>query len=393
MTDARSLQSTLTKDAGQPSDKRVRILVAQIKELLGENTYDDDSPAYAEWVDTSQMLADVLTKTGCEREPLLSALHDGVWQLEPSAAAQAKKASIRAARHARKSAIVKDGCEFAKDLLCTADAKGSELVARLLIHDPQQRLSAQEALQMSWLRPKSVRRVERSGNLSHREQSMLRHSLSSYKDLTSFDKAVLLMATQFQKREVIRKSSDIFVSTDTDKSGYLSENEIKGALQAVGLSTAQGLVEDTWRSLDTSEDGKVSHSEWLSATMQPADLETSVKDLFTWLDYDGDGQVSLEEVERFVTPEEASEVLKSAGKDGVMNFQDFTGLIKDIANRRYGQIGAASPSSCESGLASPEAGSSPESVREKGRVRKRAAFARITAEDGTPVGSPAKMWV
>lgn len=60
----------------------------------------------------------------------------------------------------------------------------------------------------------------------------------------------------------------------------------------------------------------MSHSEWLSATMQPADLETSVKDLFTWLDYDGDGkvtccnfpnlaQVSLEEVERFVTAEEA----------------------------------------------------------------------------------------
>lgn len=127
------------------------------------------------------------------------------------------------------------------ELLCTADARGSELVARLLAHEPQQRLSAQEALQMAWLRPKSIRRVERSCNLSHREQSLMRRSLSSYKDLTSFDKAVLLMATQFQKREVLRKSSDIFVSTDTDKSGYLSENEIKGALQAVGLSTVRSL--------------------------------------------------------------------------------------------------------------------------------------------------------
>ncbi|CAL1158097.1 unnamed protein product, partial [Cladocopium goreaui] len=76
------------------------------------------------------------------------------------------------------------------ELLCTADARGSELVARLLAHEPQQRLSAQEALQMAWLRPKSIRRVERSCNLSHREQSLMRRSLSSYKDLTSFDKAL-----------------------------------------------------------------------------------------------------------------------------------------------------------------------------------------------------------
>lgn len=32
-TDAKSLESTLNKDAGQPSDKRVKILCAQIKEM------------------------------------------------------------------------------------------------------------------------------------------------------------------------------------------------------------------------------------------------------------------------------------------------------------------------------------------------------------------------
>eukprot|EP00435_Cladocopium_sp_Y103_P062847 s520_g24.t1 len=72
MTDAKSLESTLSKDAGQPADKRVRILVAQIRELIGGNDYESDEPAYAQWLDTSQMLADVLTKTGCEREPLLA---------------------------------------------------------------------------------------------------------------------------------------------------------------------------------------------------------------------------------------------------------------------------------------------------------------------------------
>ena len=45
----------------------MRILIAQIKEMIGENDYSDGSPSYAHWVDTSQMLADVLTSIGCDR--------------------------------------------------------------------------------------------------------------------------------------------------------------------------------------------------------------------------------------------------------------------------------------------------------------------------------------
>eukprot|EP00434_Breviolum_minutum_P039128 symbB.v1.2.034733.t1/scaffold4534.1/size38374/1 len=80
-TDAKSLESTINKDAGQPSDKRVRILVAQVKEMMRE------VGNHVIWVDTSQMLADVLTKIGCERELLLQALEQGTWQLLPSAEA------------------------------------------------------------------------------------------------------------------------------------------------------------------------------------------------------------------------------------------------------------------------------------------------------------------
>ena len=67
LTDAKSLEATLNKDTAQPSDRRVRILVAQIKEMIGENNYEDSSSAYAVWVDTFNMLAEVLMKLGCER--------------------------------------------------------------------------------------------------------------------------------------------------------------------------------------------------------------------------------------------------------------------------------------------------------------------------------------
>eukprot|EP00435_Cladocopium_sp_Y103_P043435 s320_g12.t1 len=94
-TDAKSLESTITKDAGQPSDKRVKILVAQVREMM-------EGECATHWLDTSQMLADVLTKLGCERELLLQALADGVWRIAPTEEAIERKMNIRAGRQQRK---------------------------------------------------------------------------------------------------------------------------------------------------------------------------------------------------------------------------------------------------------------------------------------------------
>ena len=55
LTDAKSLEATLNRDAGQPSDKRVKILVCQVRELLGGENYDDDGTVRAHWCDTAQM--------------------------------------------------------------------------------------------------------------------------------------------------------------------------------------------------------------------------------------------------------------------------------------------------------------------------------------------------
>ena len=58
---------------------------------------------------------------------------------------------------------------------------------------------------------------------------MLFQSLSSFKDLSRFDQAVLLMASQVQQQEITRRSSEFFVSRDLDHSGYLNETELEGA--------------------------------------------------------------------------------------------------------------------------------------------------------------------
>lgn len=86
------------------TDKRVKILVAQVKELLSSTPSTESAAGISvHWVDTSQMLADVLTKVGCERELLLEVLEKGTWTLLATEAAAARKEKIRADRRQRKA--------------------------------------------------------------------------------------------------------------------------------------------------------------------------------------------------------------------------------------------------------------------------------------------------
>ena len=90
-TDAKSLEAALKKDAGQPSDKRVKVLLAQVCRW---------GTAKTQFI---QMLADVMTKVGAEREPLMEALTRCAWQMEATNAAKARKEAIRAGRRRRKA--------------------------------------------------------------------------------------------------------------------------------------------------------------------------------------------------------------------------------------------------------------------------------------------------
>ena len=93
--DANSLVSHLLADAGQIADRRVRVVIAALRELLSHDGVD------LEWCDTSVQLADALTKLGAERTYLTNAMKTGYVTLRVSDEAAATKEAIRSARRRR----------------------------------------------------------------------------------------------------------------------------------------------------------------------------------------------------------------------------------------------------------------------------------------------------
>ena len=98
MTDARSLYDVLVKDAGRPADKRVRILVAALRQSLREDGNN------VQWVDGLVMLAGTLTKDFDPetRERLLTALETNLWSIAQPIEAKVAKSKIVVGRQARR---------------------------------------------------------------------------------------------------------------------------------------------------------------------------------------------------------------------------------------------------------------------------------------------------
>eukprot|EP00971_Amphidinium_carterae_P294975 5857135-Amphidinium_carterae.3 len=94
-TDSKSLHDVVTRDTSLVTDKRLRIVVAQLRELYLE------SVCFA-WIDTQVMIADSLTKMEVTDLFLKDALNTGHWSTASTSEALARKAQLQAQRRERK---------------------------------------------------------------------------------------------------------------------------------------------------------------------------------------------------------------------------------------------------------------------------------------------------
>merc|ERR1712187_644134 len=104
------------------------------------------------------------------------------------------------------------------------------------------------------------------------------------------------------------------------------------------LDIKEEQLHDMFKSLDLNDNMAVNYLEWLRATVEPTMIasDAAMQELFRFLDYDGNRVVSLEELQRVVSPEEARRVLQQVDtdKNGTVSFEEFRQLMVDLARMR-----------------------------------------------------------
>ena len=169
---------------------------------------------------------------------------------------------------------------------------------RLLVRDPSKRATAAEILAHPWLREGGVAS----------EKPLVPEVLTRLRGFAKMNKlkreALRLVASNLPAEE-IRGLREMFEAIDTDRSGTVTADELRAALERKGGSIPQEELRRLVELVDADASGSIAYDEWLAATLHQGRLEQgdALLRAFNALDKDGSG---------FLTPDELMLALKSA---------------------------------------------------------------------------------
>jgi calcium-dependent protein kinase len=208
------------------------------------------------------------------------------------------------------------------------------LIMKLLEYNPQERLSALEALQDTWLQQNSSARDETSS-------ALVSSTLSSLKDHHTFKKLQqgvrTYIATLLISDEEKRRLGTVFMKLDTNGDGRLSREELmEGYSQEMTQAEASIAVDQIMRSVDVDRNGYIEYTEFIAATMdfRSNEAKKTLKYAFKAFDADGSGKISADEIKQMLGDYSDDiqlwEKIASLGDidgDGQIDIEEFKELI------------------------------------------------------------------
>ncbi|CAD8143599.1 unnamed protein product [Paramecium octaurelia] len=212
----------------------------------------------------------------------------------------------------------------------TVSKEAKEFIIKLLKMDPNQRLSAKQALEDPWLvkyTPSTQINKKVLNNLRQfQAETILKQALMSY------------MITQMSTQKEIQDLQKEFQRLDENNDGFLSKDELlKGYLQ---IQTDNKLVEDEVERIleiiDINRSGQIDFSEFCMAAMNQEKLLSvqRVEQAFKIFDQNGDGFISKKELEAIMGDlgdDVWNQILTDCDNngDGQISHEEFVKMLKN----------------------------------------------------------------
>jgi len=206
-----------------------------------------------------------------------------------------------------------------------------DFVRKLLVRDPEKRLSAKEAMGHKFLEQAAVEDTEHHEML--KDEMVL--ALKQFHGMSRFKRACLSVMALTLPKEDRAKVRESFICLDEDNTGEVSVEELQSILED---KVSREEAESIFRALDTSGDGSIGYSEFLAAMLQTKIQinDALIKKTFLKLDKDRSGHISIQNIEQVMGEKfdgvSTRELLLEAGLDadgdGQVSFEEFSAFIK-----------------------------------------------------------------
>lgn len=236
--------------------------------------------------------------------------------------------------------VIEGNLMFPKEEWLHISEEAKHLIERMLTKDPEKRPTADQVLQDPWFSKVST------NTLDINAVSSVVSRLKNFKARQKLQKAVFLYFVNFfdiakEKAELLK----VFEDMDTDFDGKLSRSELVAAYAKIyDLGTAQVYVDSIMQAVDFNNTDAIDFSEFLAANIdyEKSLNNQSIKQIFSVLDTDGSGTITLNELKSFFNLEGdnnhslVNEIMAEVDKngDGVISFEEFL----DMMDGFYGKI-------------------------------------------------------
>jgi calcium-dependent protein kinase len=210
------------------------------------------------------------------------------------------------------------------------------LISKLLKYNPQDRISAAEALQDFWL--------VRSVTISDESAASVDDTLISLSKLYAFEKLQqgvrTFIASQLVSEDERRRLAKVFNRLDTNRDGRLSREElIAGYAKTMSAEDALTRVDDIMRYIDVDGSGFIEFTEFIAATMQfkSVHAKQTLQQAFQYFDRDRSGKISADEVKQILGSDSDHQAiweeitkLGDLNGDGEIDIDEFKELITGL---------------------------------------------------------------
>jgi calcium-dependent protein kinase len=216
------------------------------------------------------------------------------------------------------------------------DAKN--LIRMMLKMNPRDRYTAEQTLNHEWIKNKAPRAKGVA------LQNNFVDNLRGFRSQNKLKKAALQVIAGQLNDDQIKALRETFMQLDGNGDGLLTAAELKEGLAKSGIKDMPGDLEQILKDVDSDGSGNIDYTEFLAATLDKRHYmqEDVCWSAFRIFDKNGDGKISLDELQNVLGDEEVAgamgspmskmaELMKEVDTsgDGQIDFQEFMAMMRN----------------------------------------------------------------
>lgn len=182
---------------------------------------------------------------------------------------------------------------FAADPWPSISEGAKDLIRKMLSLNPEQRITASEALRHPWIREDGVAPTKPIAGAS-----LVQFRLKQFAAMNKLKKLAIRIIAEKLSEDEIGALQTSFAEMDRDNDGTISFEELREGLLKAGATLPEAEIFDLMDAADVDQDGVIDYAEFLAATMSlhHIEMEENLFAAFQYLDRDGSGLITADEV-------------------------------------------------------------------------------------------------